>query len=435
MRYGKKQAMKDGNPRYEMRSRVTRWRRSLPGWLINGLLLLASLFLSFVAVEASYRAFLFVRTPINFKEGGDTTPIPAIGVYDRSLWDYDAELGYRYAHGPIHLSHVDGGQVTGCTTISPANAQGNMGRIARQWEEGAIKIAVFGDSFSAFVTPEGVTWPEILRERLEQRFGRPVSLVNFGRDGIGVLQMFDMMAALLPTWKPDLVIVAFITDDLARVRIWRTSVTVDGEPRVLVTDRPDANPNPHDASDVFIIHPEASASWCHSMSYRGTLDRIGSEIVDKYRRFRMSNGAAAISLFTLRRSMAFDRIVYGNPLFGLRKPGRLNLHDYAQDLKMQEAVRRVREMDIPFLLVHLPIYPEVLAGEEMLATAQEKWLFSSLERMTGHKIFNVLDFVPYPIEQPERMNVTPDNYHPSLWGMELYALAVDQMISASGMLK
>lgn len=418
-----------------MRSCVTRWRRSLSGWFINGLLLLASIALSLVAIEASYRAFLFIRTPINFKEGEDTTPIPTIGVYDRSLWEYDAELGYRYAHGPIHLSHVDGGQVTGCTTISPANAQGNMGRIARQWEEGAIKIAVFGDSFSAFVTPEGVTWPEILRERLEQRFGRSVSLVNFGRDGIGVLQMFDMMATLLPTWKPDLVIVAFITDDLARVRIWRTSVTVNGEPRVLVTDRPDANPNPHDASDVFIIHPEASAAWCHSMSYRGSLDRIGSEIVGKYRRFRMSNGAAAISLFTLRRSMAVDRIIYGNPLFGLRKPGRLNLRDYEQDLKMREAVRRVRDMGIPFLLVHLPIYPEVLAGREVVATSKEQQLLSSLERMTNHKVLGVLDFYTRPVDQPERMNVTPDNYHPSLWGMEFYALAVDRMITEGRLLQ
>jgi hypothetical protein len=425
--------MTDGNSNRAMNPvSVGPRSRLIPG-PVNGLLLLASIAVSLIVIEAGYRAYLFMRTPANFTEGADLKSIPAIGVYDRSLWEYDAELGYRYAQGPIHLSHVDGGQVTSCTTISPTNDQGNMGHIARPWEEGVIKVAVFGDSFSAFVTPQGVTWPEVLRERLERRLGRPVSLVNFGRDGIGILQMFDMMATLLPKWRPDLVIVAFITDDITRVRIWRTSVTIDGEPRVLVTDHPDPNPAPHDAGDVFILHPDASAAWCQSMSYRGHLDRIGSEIVDKYRRFRMSNGAAAISLFTLRRSLAFDRIVYGNAFFRLRRPGRLILQDYEQEPRMRDSVRRVEETGIPYLLVHLPIYPEVLAGRETVASSQEQRLLSSLERMTGRTIFGVLDVTARPIDHPERMNVTPDNYHPSLWGMEFYAEAVDRMLLENGL--
>jgi len=85
---------------------------------------------------------------------------------------------------------------------------------------------VFGDSWAAF-QQENRNWPLFLQDVLEARLGKKVHVVNFGRDGYGILQMFDLAATKIVEWKPDLVLFTFITDDLSRAASGgRSSVTV-----------------------------------------------------------------------------------------------------------------------------------------------------------------------------------------------------------------
>ncbi|MFZ5867686.1 MAG: hypothetical protein ACOYXY_17510 [Thermodesulfobacteriota bacterium] len=89
-------------------------------------------------------------------------------------------------------------------------------------------------------------------------------------------------------------------------------------------------------------------------------------------------------------------------------------------------------LGIPYILVHLPFYPEVVADKEYIMDKKEEGLLESLERLTGHKVYGLLDFVKRPVEKPERMNVNPDNYHPSRWGMQFYATAVADLLISKG---
>ena len=449
----------------ELNCESTPRKARLRNGMLNILLVILSIIFSLAGTEVAYRIYLQFRHPERFITRANETKPPTIGVYNRSLWEFDAATGYRYVNGDIFLSHVDGGQVTSCQKISAANEYGNMGRIKGHWDTVDIKIAVFGDSFSAFVTQDNMTWPTFLQDFLEERLGRSVYVVNFGRDGAGILQMFDMARTKIPEWKPDLAIIAFTTDDLARARVWRTVNMIDGELRVLTVPEATPTANPLNSYETFILHPEATLEWCNSMSYKGHLDRIGKEIIDKYRRFRRED---FFSIFTLSHSYLYALVTEGTPFASAKpKPGqrwstRLMFDDYAHDARMVENVRWMKDNGIPYLLVHLPIYPEVqatqkfmlekqehhplasladviypviLVNKEFIMSRQQRRLLPSLTALTGQEIYRLLDYVEMPIEQSERMNVTPDNYHPSRWGMEFYARAVTELLLQNGHIK
>ena len=178
------------------------------------------------------------------------------GVYDKSLWEFDQRFGYVYPPGrTVHLTVLNGGKVVSCRQLPPINAEGNVGDIKGDYASADLKVAVFGDSFTA-TQDNGVTWPNILQDRLTERLHRKVNVVNFGRDGYSLLQMFDLAAAKVPEWKPDLVMIAFVTDDLDRARFWRTAIEADGEERVLTTIDPTPHPAPDRASGHLHSRPE-----------------------------------------------------------------------------------------------------------------------------------------------------------------------------------
>jgi len=44
----------------------------------------------------------------------------------------------------------------------------------------------------------------------------------------------------------------------------------------------------------------------------------------------------------------------------------------------------------------------------------------------------LLDYIPGPVPNPERMNHSPENMHPSTWGMQMYANAVSEIVLKNG---
>jgi hypothetical protein len=404
--------------------------------LINTLVTLVTVVVCLMGAETAYRAYLHHYLPDRFAAPADTGKLPPIGVYNRSLWEYDADSGFRYTTKDVFLSHVDGGQVTSCFKIQSANAYGSMGTIKGDYASASLKVAVFGDSFTAFVTLDGMTWTNALQDALEAKLHRSVHVLNFGRDGTGVLQMFDMAKAKLPEYKPDLAIIAFISNDLARARIWRMETTINGELRVLTLPAPTEHPDPVNSEETFILEPEATFDWCKSMSYKGYLDRIGHGIEDKYRRFRQPVSMLHADAWSLKQSFLFDRIAHGDPFYSTKYdrkfaqrwlPG-LTITDYSQDNQFLAAVKAVQATGIPTLLVHLPIYPEVVKNQEFLLDSREQGFLDSLKKTTGKEVYGLLDYVDKPVEKPERMNVTPENFHPSVWGMHFYADATVRLL-------
>lgn len=398
------------------------------------LLVVAGCLLGALFAEAGYRAFLAYAYPERFalpeRKG-------LFGAYNVSHWEFDEQFGYVYPpKRVIDYTAVINGRVDQCSRFSAINEFGNIGPQTRRFEDAEIKIAVFGDSWSAF-HHDGKTWPHFLQEILEQRLGKKVAVMNFGRDGYSVLQIFDLAAAKIAEWKPDIAILAFITDDITRARFWRTVVGQGDAQRVVTTPDPVRAPAEDRSADTYLIMASATYEWCLKTLKAKEPDDVLRRLIGKHRRLlaRFGEYPLAANVWDLDHLYLYDRLVRGNPFWTVdrRVPAGVNprtdLQRYADDPRFMEDLAKIKTSGVKWMLFHLAFYPEIKANREYITSRQETVLIESLEQATGKKVLRTTDFVKMPVEQPERLNVSTDNFHPSLWGMEFYANAVAEALA------
>lgn len=403
------------------------------------LLIAASTLVSILLVEIGFRAYLLVNDPERFESNVE---IPKFyGVYDQSLWEFHEQYGYVYPpKRQVNLTSVSNGIVVGCSLLDYVNENGNIGQSGLKHADPDHTIAVFGDSWTAFYV-EGKTWPIFLQDALERRTGKKINVINYGRDGYGIVQMFDLAADKIGEANPDLALFAFITDDIDRDRFWRTEANIDGEDRILTTIEPKAVPSLDLSTDTMLLHKGATREWC--LETEGSRDEIVEEFEDKYVRLLAhanSESGPPPDIFTLRNSYIYNRIVHHDPTYFARKQfrpsqnPRLKQWSYRDIPGFTDALETVKGYGVNWRLVHLAFYPEVRAGREYELFTQRAELLASLESLAGHQALGTLAHVDLPVENPERMNMTEENFHPSLWGMEFYGEAVAEMVIRHGLL-
>ena len=389
--------------------------------------------------EIGFRAYLYVGDPDRFRS---RVELPrSYGLYDRSLWRFSREYGFVYPPGiPVHLTMIADGKVSSCDPVDYVNKNGNIGSPLATHEDPDFTVAVFGDSWTAFYQ-QGKTWPHFLKAALERRLGKKVNVHNFGRDGYGVIQMFTLARDKIREVKPDLALFAFITDDLDRAPFWRTEMEVDGELRVLTTLDPVEHPSLERSADTMLLHPGATAEWCRAMI--GKRDRIVEEIEDKYRRllaYANSEAGPPPDILTLKHSYFYNRVVHKDATHFARRNyrgsqlPRIRQWSYREVPGFGALVADIDSQKVPWRLVHLAYYPEVKAGREYILTTQQAELLSTLEAMAGNDALHTLEFVKEPLAEPERINVAPTNFHPSVFGMEFYGDTVANMIIEQNLL-
>lgn len=406
-----------------MTSSQTKWAHALAALTLVG----AGLLIGALLAEIAYRAYLVHRVPARFQR---PPPEGIFGATNVSSWEFDSRFGYVYPPSRVvDFLAVSDGRVSACVRSHAINEFGNMGPVAGDWKSAALKIAVFGDSFTAY-NLQGVTWPNFLQKALEERLKRPVAVMNFGRDGYGLLQMFDLAAAKVEEWKPDVAVIAFITDDLTRGRFWRTVVGEGDDQRVLTTLDPVANPAQDRAVDTSLLMASATYEWCQAMLKSKGRDDILRRLIEKHRLLRLRVAGGTPELWDLRHSYLFNRLSRSDPFWHVESPLRTSQNprhsysSYLEDARTVENLRRLRTLGSELVLFHLAFYPEIKAAKEYIASPQEERLLQSLETSVGAKILRTTDYVRLPVERPERMNSSAADFHPSLWGMELYADAV-----------
>ena len=402
-------------------------------FIASALLILVSTMLALLLSEVGYRVVLHDDVPERFSYTG----VSQIETFDQSHWLFDEETGYAYPpkRKIAHTAILDGAVVS-CTLIDVINERGNIGPIEGDYDEADLKIAIFGDSWSAF-SQNGLTWTDILQRKLAERTGRNVHVLNFGRDGYGLLQMFDLAAREMPIWKPDISIFAFITNDLARVRTWRAILERNGRhDRILTTFRADPDPDSLEGTyDTFLVHHEATHEWCQRARETGLRDDVVDAIESKYQRARRVGGERPADIFATHISYLWNRVRQGDPFHGV--PDRfdfptLEITGYNQDRRFMRALDAIRAQPSEKLLFHMAIYPEVKEGQEYILNFNEEALLRSLRELSEFPMIETLANMPTPVENPERMNSAPDNFHPSLWGMELYADALIEGLQKRG---
>lgn len=394
---------------------------------------LAVLFALLLA-EIAYRGWIYASNRQNFTRMAQGEGL-AIGVYDRSHWEYDAAHGFRYPPGrQIAYSHIQRGRLAACAVLDTINARGNIGPIRGEYDSAALKVAVFGDSFPAFIR-DGMTFPALLQDELAARTGTTVHVVNFGRDGTGILQIVDMAADMIAAWRPDLAVITFTTDDLSRVRIWRAVTEVDGSLRVLTTTRPDTAPTLADGADTYLVEPRADAAWCRDTLAAGGEGPLVDDLIARYRRMAQQAKFTYAGMADPTHSFLLARLFYGDPFADgpvFRIP-RLQLRDYRDDPGFRDAMARIRQSGVPFVLVHLPIYPEVSQGMKPQLHRNDAALWQSLEAAAGKPVQSLLSAWPEGIDDLARINNSPTDYHPSPFGMTVIAATVADILQRDGL--
>lgn len=410
-------------------------RTSYKAALALSVLVVLALGLGFILSEIAYRAYLYRYARERF--------VPPkvesyFSLYDRSLWRYSERFGYEYPPDlRVAYTGVMDSKVRDCYELDPVNGQGNIGAPPRDYKSAQIKVLIFGASWNVF-SLNHTTWPMLLQTKLEQRLGKTVSVVNFGRDGFGLLQIVSLAAEEVPKWKPDVAIISFLTDNLDARRTWRREVTVDGVPRVFTTVEPTITPNPARSVDTFLLHEKASLEWCRSMQGREEPDDILREILSRHQMFRVNPMRVRADLYATDRSYLLDRVMYGNPfqsvLAGFQIP-RLEIQDYAEDRLFMADWAVLADSGVPVVPIHLAYYPELKEGVEYLTTFNQRDLLQSFERLLGREALRTTDYTTIPLDNPARLNAAESDFHPSLWAMEFYADVVSEMLIRNGYVK
>jgi len=412
----------------------------------NILLVVFSLVFSTVVSEAGYRAYLNATQSDKFIQTAKEGEHPSVWYFNESPWSFDREFGYAYPPGVFNGGSITDGRVVSCWDWT-TNARGNIGRIKGEYDSAKLKVLIFGDSWTAQQRKQSdgavVAWPNFLQDKLEKELGMSVHVVNFGRDGTGLLHMFDQAKAKIAEWKPDLAVFAFITDDLTRDRFWRTKTILNGKDRIMTTTVADPDPDYTVATDTAIMHTKATKEWCLSrMADKAIDDPIIRELEELYVESRERSSLRA-DPFSFKQSFLLDRLLHGNSFhsnFALAKPSqnpRHTMQDFREDERVKQSVETMNKLGVPWVAVHFAIYPELKADQELIGSDQDKALLQSLRELNDGRTYDTLTHVEQrPVPNPEKYSGSfPSDHHPSLAGMEFYADVVAKALTRNGHLE
>ena len=233
------------------------------------MLLVASSLISILCLELLYRVYTYRQ---DFHVVAQKEANLSFAVWEKSPVVYHSQYGFDHRKDTVlQTAWIDKGKFSGCNSVS-YNKYGNQSGTTFYKENPDFRIAVFGDSFVNSYSA-GAAWPEelslLIDKKLSEVNGPIVEVVNYGRAGFGVLQMFDMAAGQLEKEHFDLAIIAFITNDLHRARHWWYEARVEDSPitRVFRSGSKDVKTDliKGALSDALIVNSVVSQDFCDNL--------------------------------------------------------------------------------------------------------------------------------------------------------------------------
>jgi hypothetical protein len=377
-----------------------------------------------LGAEVAYRYSLYSRMKNH----------PTYWASNDAIYEYHQALGYTYVPNKrsVEVRVSQGNPVLWLERFT--DESGNMTRVRHENGGKGYRILVLGDSYTSDQR-EGSTWPDLLQEKLDARFPGLFHVINCGRSMYGILQMFDLAEAKVKEMRPDLVIVAFITDDLRRCRFWMTVDSGHGTKRVSKRTTPLQAADAAPYMDSFLVNPSITRSWCESATtVVKPNDPLLEAMNDQYRRILMEDRYRDVFL-CCSTSFLFNRIVHGDAFRGvlgrLREPS-LEADAYRNDNQFRNRVASLNVSRVPYLLIHLPTYRD-LRDQKFWINSTEKEILQSLAELTGKNIVNLLNHASDPGEPVEPLFLLPHDSHPSRRGLEFLADSVFNLLVREGL--
>jgi len=181
-------------------------------WIFNLLLLVVSITLVFMLVEAGYRVYVIMRKSS-----------PGIKYTPDDIWtEYDPVTGWR------HIPKAIVGEVI---IDEQGFRVGEENEITRPVGERVVSAS--GDSFTfGFGVTGGEAWPD----QLERHFIRqPYDVINLGVCAYGIGQMYLHYNQRARRYSPEIVLLAFMSWDIERV-VRRSWLNGREKPRYVLMD-------------------------------------------------------------------------------------------------------------------------------------------------------------------------------------------------------
>jgi lysophospholipase L1-like esterase len=231
------------------------------GWLLPRMgLVLFALALPLLGLEAGFRLF------------GPFLP----GEYNLGIErEFDPVLGWRHRPG-----YVGGTRTSEYAVRFAINAQGLRDEpIPYDKPAGGFRVLALGDSFLA---ASHVTLEQMMTKQLQgllraQLPSRPVDVVNAGVSGYGQAQEYLYLDREGYRYGPDLVlVVVFLGNDLidniraSDGKYDRPAFEVDGDGKLVQTDRPDRDPYRRPSWDDFLLRNSTVYNFLQS----GVLNKL-----------------------------------------------------------------------------------------------------------------------------------------------------------------
>ncbi len=339
--------------------------------------------------------------------------------------------GYNYVPSSTFTqATIEKGKVAMCNRIV-SNSEGNLGRQRQPSRATDATILVVGDSFSDNAHLAGLTWPDLMGDELSRYTGSSISVLNYSRSGYGVAQMISMAAEQVDREHPQLLVIPFIINDLARPRFWRTSRQKNGETRLFQSATPTLRPKMADSFDVSLVDAGITDSWCasaleHPMPDDPVLTRLNDHfeqlVIASHRKTRLR---------TLSESMLYRRLVQRD--FTLKQARMVSLpgyehSSYAEDPVFMADLKRLKTSGVTIQLIRLPRYEELEQGAYLKGTPQEEMLLKSLEQLTASPVQSLLPPLEPQTDIPG-LFLLPQDSHPSASGAAFYAREVSHRIT------
>ncbi|MFH0986191.1 MAG: SGNH/GDSL hydrolase family protein [Candidatus Omnitrophota bacterium] len=397
----------------------------------TALVIFSVIFALFLA-EAVYRLRVVFFRP-------SSAPIVSANLYNDSYVVYDPRYGYSYnAAKKIYQVNIENKKAVLCDFQYAINEFGTFetdvtGFKQAQEDTGkrGPRILVFGDSFTS-IPYNGETWVSLFSKNLKEKLDPDAQVLNFGRDGYGVLQMLDLAAGQIETWKPDMILFAFITDDLHRRRFWRKIVTKGSLGYWYVAFDPAADENAFDSQLGQLFDRRITKQWCGEVMKHGGEDPLIAPMETFFKEVCRGELKRNIVRFFLPQSFLFNKLVYGEPVIRRSRSqgGRLS---FLNDPGLKTAINRLNRSKVPYYFVHLPMLPEMEKNVRWLPSTRDLRLARELISMIGpQRLLFLGDYLHLSTEQLALFPMSPQDGHPSKDGIRYIADAMVKLYADMG---
>jgi hypothetical protein len=414
---------------------------------------------TFVLTEAAYRLYLRHALHVATQAKAIDDPAPSFGFYVYPApWRLDRDLGFAFNDGEWRTGYIGKGAFSGCSVSGLGNQYGNYGAVRGDYASAQVKVVVFGSSYT-LMDPgmRGDTSTNLLQDALSRKFEKTAHVLNYSRDSIGILTMFQMAAIRAQMDKPDIILFVFNTAALAYQRNWR--VVKESQPgffRMYQTLDPDDKLTPGRAFlNTIAITDQASKEWCDGLAASiasGNTEAARQNpvvvgLINEYNAMTREQMVPkiAVSFLTLDQSYVYNALRYRNPYRDVQiyEPKSIfapaSIDSYGDDPRFLEDLAAIKASGIPFLLVHVPTLMEYKAQKGMLfglsgvPEKRERSLIQSLEALTGKSLINLPDYYdPDDLADPVQLVSSEQDSHPSPKGVRAIADALLKLLISQG---